>query len=160
MLIVQDVRVGRPAGEVERRLIAGISQVQGMGGAAYRHGENLYSKVGPARPLAKEVVVAVGRPTISRSGVSLPVTWRATGAESLFPRLDGELVVAPLDGDATSLVLRATYQPPFGWIGDMVDRLLLARIARQTVTDWLDRVAQYLESRDSTGASVGAEPTA
>jgi hypothetical protein len=141
VFVEHEVVLERPAAEVSAALMGRLSEVEGLGSAAYRHGEHLRSRVGPIAPIAKEVLVAVGRPQMSRSGLVLPVTWRATGAQSLFPRLDGELVVLDHGAHRCMLRLQASYRPPFGWIGDVVDRFLLARFARLTVEDWLRRLA-------------------
>lgn len=119
-------------------------EMEGMGTAAYRKGEELRSRVGPGGLLAKEVVVGIGEPKMSRRGVVIPVRWRATGAEALFPRLEGELQVLAVDDRRTSLRLQATYRPPLGTIGDLMDRLVLARLARATVADWVERIAEWV----------------
>ena len=61
-------------------------EMEGMGAAAYRKGEELRSRVGPGGLLAKEVVVAIGEPKMSRRGVVIPVRWRATGASRCAAR--------------------------------------------------------------------------
>jgi hypothetical protein len=146
VFVEYEVTVGQSYAEAGRRLLAGIEGWESLGSAAYRRGEELRSRVGPLRPLAKEVIVAVGKPNLSRHRLSLPVTWRATGAESLFPRLDGELDVSPLTDDSSRLRLVASYRPPMGNIGAVVDRVMLAGLARTTVADWVDRVAHSIEA--------------
>jgi hypothetical protein len=129
-------------------LTAHVSEMEGMGAVAYRRGEELRAKVGPGRLLAKEVVIALGPPAMSRRGLVLPVRWRATGAEALFPSLDGDLDVRR-SGDGAVLHLRATYEPPLGSLGSLMDRALLARLARATVADWVDRIIEWLEATAS-----------
>lgn len=146
MFVQHEVVAPGPVNEVERRLVARLVEVEGLGSVAYRHGEDLRSRVGPVNSLDKEVVVAIDRPVMTRAGLVLPVTWRATGAQALFPRLRGDLAVSRRDDGSALLQLKASYRPPFGWIGDVVDRLLLARFARLTVEDWLDRIAQALSN--------------
>lgn len=126
-------------------LTAHVAEMEGMGAVAYRQGEELRARVGPGGLLAKEVVIALGPPAMSRRGLVLPVRWRATGAEFLFPSLEGELTVQPHDG-GTVLRLRATYEPPLGTLGNLMNRALLARVARATVADWLDRMAEWLDA--------------
>lgn len=137
-----DIEVPEP---VAAEILANhYGEMEGMGAAAYRKGEELRSRVGPGGLLAKEVVVGIGEPKMSRRGVVIPVRWRATGAEALFPRLEGELNVIGLDGQRTSLRLQATYHPPLGSIGSLMDRLVLARLARATVADWVERIAAWV----------------
>lgn len=132
--------------EAASLLAAHGSEMEGMGAAAYRDGEELRSRVGPGGLVAKEVVIAIGSPFMSRHGMVVPVRWRATGAEALFPSLEGELTVESAGDDRAVLRLRATYRPPLGSIGDLMDRLVLARVARATVADWVDRIVGWLEA--------------
>lgn len=152
------VVIRRPAATVQSHLLDRLSTLSGFGTAAYRHGEELRSKVGPVRPLAKEVLLGIGLPRLERDGLRLPVIWRATGANMLFPRLEGQLIVAPIDEGSSSLRLRGSYQPPFGWIGDVANRLLLARFAQLTVREWLVRVGEAAEAgcrrEDAVDAAV------
>lgn len=146
MLIEHEVGIGVPIEVLEGVLMARFRDVEALGESIYRHGEELRSKVGPDGPIAKEVVMDLGRPRISHSGLAIPITWRATGAGLLFPRLAGEIEIRRTSARRSSLRIQASYDPPFGWIGDVLDRLLLERIARLTVVGWLERVAAQLES--------------
>lgn len=156
MFIDHSVALEEPAMRVAGDLIASAARWQGLGAAAYRKGEEMRSRVGPRsgpsgsgslgapRPLAKEVVIALGHAEMGRSVVTVPVTWRATGAAALFPRLEGEIEVTPLAPARTQLRFRGSYRPPFGALGNAVDRLLMARFARATVVDWVDAVARQI----------------
>lgn len=146
MFVDYSVELNRPERTVAGLLMSHGAVMEGMGAAAYRRGEELRSRVGPRGPLAKEVVISLGQPFMSRHGAVLPVRWRATGAEALFPRLDGELSVQTRGPQTSIIELRATYQPPLGTIGDLMDRAVLARLARSTVKDWVDRIAEWVET--------------
>lgn len=146
MFVEYSAEVDMRDAEAARLLASHASEMEGMGAAAYREGEELRSRVGPGGLVAKEVVIAMGSPFMSRQGMVVPVRWRATGAEALFPSLDGELTVETADDERTLLRLRATYRPPLGSIGDLMDRLLLTKVARATVADWVDRIVAWLEA--------------
>lgn len=146
MFVEHSVEVGVPVGTLENIFLERFRNAEILGEAVYRRGEELRSKVGPDQPFAKVVVLSLGHPRISHSGLAIPLTWRATGARTLFPRLTGELEVARISVGRSQLRIRASYDPPFGWIGDVVDRLLLERVARLTVADWLERVTEDLET--------------
>ncbi|CAN5793368.1 hypothetical protein BH23ACT5_BH23ACT5_21420 [soil metagenome] len=148
MFVEYEVILQRPFPEAGRRLLAGIEGWEDLGSAAYRRGEEVRSRVGPLRPLAKEVIVSVGRPDLSRHRLSLPVTWRATGAESLFPRLDGQLEMSVMTDESSRLRLLASYRPPLGTVGGIVDRVLLAGLARATLVDWVNRVAASIDEEE------------
>lgn len=143
VFVEYSAEVDLPHQEAAELLTAHVAEMEGMGAVAYRRGEELRTRVGPGGLLAKEVVIALGPPAMSRRGLVLPVRWRATGAEALFPSLDGDLMMEPNER-GTVLHLRATYQPPLGSLGSLMDRALLARVARATVAEWVDRMAEWL----------------
>lgn len=168
MFVDYSVEVALPEQRVIELLVSNGAEMQGMGAAAYRRGEELRSKVGPGGPIAKEVVVAIDRPIMHRRGAVVPIRWRAAGAESLFPRLEGELAVEGDGGSTSILHLQANYKPPLGSIGSIMDRLILTRVARATVTDWVDRIAEWVLSaaaspdgknylHDGAGANHGTD---
>lgn len=146
MFVDYSAEVELPAPRVSELLLTHLREMEGLGAAAYRRGEELHSRVGPGGGLAKEVVVALGAPRMSRSGMVLPVTWRATGAQALFPRLEGDLGIQTVEGPRSEIRLQASYRPPLGGVGGLVDRLVLSRVARSTVADWVDRIAEWVVS--------------
>ncbi len=113
---------------------------------AYREGESLHQKMdaGAGVP-AKEVHLKVGQARIRRDGLAFPVTWRATGPTMLFPRMQADLVVSPMDEASTSVVFEGTYEPPLGFVGGAFDRLVMNRLAEMTVKIWVDRVVDLVE---------------
>jgi hypothetical protein len=149
MFIEHEVNLAVPIENLETVVLARFQDAEKLGTSIYRNGEELRAKVGLEGPVAKEVVLKLGHPLISRAGLAIPVTWRATGAGLMFPRLTGEIEIRRTSVDRSSMKLQASYDPPFGWMGDILDRLLLERIARLTVVDWLERVAAGLESEFS-----------
>lgn len=110
-------------------------------------GRRFVTRVGlsaPASFVRKKVELTVGPPSISGDWITIPVGWRATGPRQLFPILDGELVLGPLDRDSCKLTLRAVYQRPLGAVGRGVDEAVLRRVARGTIKNFVDRVAARL----------------
>ena len=134
-------------GMVEHRLDALRGALEDWAGVAYREGEELRAKVGPSvGGYAKEVRLVIGAGEIHRTGLVYPISWTATGAQSLFPKLTGELVVSHVGPEQTKLLLEATYQPPMGPLGRVVDRVVLGRFAELTVKNWVDQLAEALIS--------------
>lgn len=146
MFVEHEIAVDIPIEVAERQLMDKLAALESFGVVVYRRGEDLRSRVGPETPLAKEVALNFGQPKITRGGIALPFTWRATGARALFPRLTGDLEASRSGPSTTALRVRASYDPPFGWVGDLLDHLLLERVARLTVEDWLQRVGRSLEN--------------
>lgn len=149
MFVDFSIEVSLPEGRAAALLISNSTEMEGMGAAAYRRGEQLRSRVGPGGILAKEIAITLDPPSMSRRGVVIPLRWRATGAEILFPSLEGELIVEPAGTSTSTLRIQATYRPPLGPLGTLVDRMVLARLARATVADWVERIGSWLESKDT-----------
>lgn len=96
-----------------------------------------------AVPVYKHIELSVGQVPHELRGerVMLPVHWETAGGPPIFPRLDGTLHVEPEGPDSARLTLNATYDPPFGRLGELLDRALMARLAQATLNDFLDRLA-------------------
>jgi hypothetical protein len=124
--------------------------VPGMLEAAEDRGERLLAEVGFAldtRRIDKEIEIALGEPYRLRSKTLLPMTWRATAPERLFPQLDADLEVAALGPRRAQLSISARYRPPLGPFGRALDRAMLHRVAEATIKDFLDRVGERVCAR-------------
>ena len=116
--------------------------------------------VGGGSALQQEVVIEVAAGHRSDDGFTLPLRWRPSGHERLVPSFDGELV---LSGDPLrpQLTLRGTYDVPLGMLGRFGDGLAGRRLARRSLHDHLEQVAQRLDHEvDRRSASVSRRPTA
>lgn len=132
--------------EVEKRLDALRTNLAEMADVAYREGEELRAKVGPWEGgFAKEVELEIGTAEIHRTGIAYPITWTATGAQVLFPKLNAELLLAHVGKTLTRIAIEGTYEPPLGFVGKMADRALLGRYADAAVRNWLDRLAESIQ---------------
>lgn len=145
-----------PAGTVEKALLDHPDAwVPGLLRAAEDRGQHLLAEVGfdvePGR-IDKQVVIRLGSVYHTPSKTLLPMTWRATGMERLFPQLDADLEVATLGPARTQLSISARYRPPMGALGRTLDRALLHRVAEATVKDFLDRVGERLIAHETTTA--------
>ena len=137
-------------GIVQHRLDELRHALEDWAGVAYREGEELRAKVGPSvTGPAKEVKLVIGTAEIHRTGLVYPISWTAIGAQALFPKLTGELVLSHMGPEQTKLSLEATYQPPLGPLGRVVDRVVLGRFAESTVKNWVDQLAEALISESS-----------
>ncbi len=146
MLVRYYTSARAPHSHVESVLADLESEMADSAADAYREGEELRQRMeaGSGVP-AKEVMLNVGQARIRRDGLAFPVTWRATGPTSLFPRMAADLVVSPIDRESTSLVFEGSYEPPFGFMGGAFDRLVMNRVAEMTVKLWVDRVVELAE---------------
>jgi hypothetical protein len=125
--------------------------VPGLLRAAEDRGHLLLAEVGFAvdtRRIEKEVEIGLGAPYRFPSKTVLPMTWRAKGAERLFPQLEADIEVAPLGTDRTQLSISASYRAPMGAVGRVIDRALLHRVAEATVKDFLEGVGEQVRARE------------
>jgi hypothetical protein len=139
-----DLPIGFSAVE-DALLDAPRSWVPGLLREAEERGQRLLADVGfevDSRRIDKEVEIEIGVPLRSAHVTALPMTWRATGTERLFPQLDADLEVAALGRGRTQLSISARYQAPMGAVGRILDKALLHRVAEATLKDFLDGVAE------------------
>ena len=150
MFVRYYLEIAAPFDEVEATLLDHPGRwVPGLLRVAEEEGERLLAEVGVAletRRIHKEVEIGLGAPYRFPSKTVLPMTWRATGAERLFPQLDADIEVAALGMSRTQLSISARYRPPMGVVGRALDRAILHRVAEATVKDFLDRVGEQMRA--------------
>jgi hypothetical protein len=143
------IQIGRPVDSVEQRFRSFLSSFNTWAEDAYRDGEELTASIsvgsGPAA-VAKTVRMRVGDPVTADSETTVPVVWEATGVTSLFPKMEGNLILAAIGPDFTQLSFRGDYEPPLGALGRALDRVLMHRLAESSVKGFVDRIGLALES--------------
>lgn len=156
--VADRVQVELPAGAVVARLGSGGSWLSPLAAAAHDEGEILRVRIGPVGPawLAKTVLVSLGEGHHQGDGFVVPLLWEATGPTGLFPRMEAELSVHPVDPERAELRLSGRYRPPMGKAGHVIDHALLHRVARATVRAFLRRISHALELEPVPGATHGA----
>lgn len=140
MFIYYFVIVDLPFEQVEPAVLQALPGLAGWADDAYRDGEHIRTRVG-SEMVAKTVELTVAEPSRGAIETWIPIEWCATGAPSLFPRMQAEIVVAGIGPDTTQLALRGNYQPPLGRMGEALDRVLLHRIAESSVKRFVDHIA-------------------
>lgn len=141
-----------PFEDVERALLdEPTTWVPGLALDAEAGGQRLLAEVGfdvdASRRVDKEVEIEIGEPYAIPAKTMLPIAWKATAAERIFPQLEADIEIAPLGTSRTQLSISARYRPPLGPIGRALDRALLHRVAEATVKDFLDRVGEGVTAR-------------
>jgi len=146
------VDISAPFEQVEAALLHDPSAwVPGFLRDAEGRGQRLLAEVGvevEAGRLDREVEIRLGEPYRIPSKTVLPMTWRATRSERLFPQLEADIEVASLGPRRTQLSISARYLPPLGGIGRALDRAMLHRVAEATIKDFLDRVGDRLRAHE------------
>jgi hypothetical protein len=96
-------------------------------------------------PLRKRVTVEAGEPVKAGSWTEMPLTWKASFPEKLFPVMEGRVELAPVDGLVTRLTVSGMYDPPLGRVGRQLDEALMHRVAEATVKELAESIAERLE---------------
>jgi hypothetical protein len=106
--------------------------------------------------LQRKVVLGLGRVDAGDGWLVQPISWRAAEADVLFPVFAGELQGARLPDARTELALVGSYEPPLGPVGDLVDRVVMHRVARQALAGFLARAGERIAP--ATGKQAVAVP--
>jgi hypothetical protein len=91
--------------------------------------------------LQRRAQLGIGAVESGEGWATVPVSWRAADADVLFPTFAGELQAALLPEERCELAMLGSYQPPLGAVGELVDRLVLHRVAGQALSRFLERTA-------------------
>jgi hypothetical protein len=120
---------------------------------------------GAGLPIRKLVEVTVEEPLRVPGRTVVPLRW-ATGVEhSPLPGMEGDLELSQFGPDACHLAMSGRYTPPYGPVGEALDRALLHRVAEATVRDFVERVAdairaQAMRNRHPSTTGAGTPPVA
>ncbi|CAN5186727.1 hypothetical protein BH18ACT5_BH18ACT5_08940 [soil metagenome] len=154
MLVYYFVYVPGPVAETVRALTDSPGDLTVWARLAYEGGEELRMRIQPeSSRLTKEVEIVVGKPRSLTTAVYVPIIWKATGAESLFPLLEADLIVEAVGKAMSQITFRGSYTPPLGPLGRLLDRTLLHHLAEGCVKNFMDRIQAALDS--SSSATVG-----
>ncbi len=147
MYIRHDVPVDRPAHSVRRALLEPPERWLPTDLASPLGDRRYLVRVGftaAGSRVSKQVELTVGVPDAPGDWLVVPVAWRATGPERLFPALDGRLTVQPLGARSSIVWIGAKYQPPLGAVGRKLDEVAMHRVATATLEDFVEGVAVRL----------------
>lgn len=111
--------------------------------------------VGKAFRVTKALVVSTGKAQRAQERTTVPIDVQAADHVGLFPRLEADLELSPLSRGLCQVTLRGTYRPPLGPAGEVIDRLLLHKVAEAAVKDLVEQIARRLEDL-GTGEPVGS----
>lgn len=124
-------------------------------------GAELVVRIGPGGVLAparRRVRVVVGSSRRRADAVVVPIEWETTRLRGLFPRLEGDLEVAPLGQGRCRLTLSGQYSAPLGQVGAALDRRLLHKVAESTVRSFLSGLAASIAVATDPMSAPGPTP--
>ncbi len=150
MFLFESVDVDRPAGSISERICGDGLWLAPLATRATEDGTALILRIGPTpstSAVGPKVRILLGGCRTRGSSTAVAIRWEATELRSVFPVLDGDLVVAAVDAAKSRVTLQASYRPPLGRLGERFDQALMHRLAQATVRSFLARVAERLESQ-------------
>jgi hypothetical protein len=95
--------------------------------------------------IRKRVTVEAGEPVQAGDWTGMPITWKASFPERLFPVMEGKVELAPVNGLTTRLTVSGMYEAPLGRVGRQLDDVLMHRVAESTVKELAESIAERLE---------------
>ena len=105
----------------------------------------LVVEAGAGPSIHQEVTVELGSLRSQGGTLALAVSCEPTAWQRLFPSFAGELEVSP-QGPGTSVRLRGTYGVPLGPLGRFGDGIAGRRMARQSLSAFLEQVARRMDA--------------
>jgi hypothetical protein len=127
---------------------------------AYEHGWELLLRVGPAAGISKLVRARFFAPQHSQHTLSIPLRWEATGATGpLFPALDADLILEPVDEHRSTLTLLGSYHAPGGPGGDLLDAAIMTRVAHASIAELLNDIAHHLTDTQTPAVVRATAPS-
>lgn len=103
-------------------------------------------------PVRKRVAVRVGEPVRTATWTVIPLDWKATFPEQLFPSMTGRIELAPVDKNVSRLTVSGMYEPPLGKLGKQLEETVMQGIADATVKELAEAIAKRID------AAVSAQP--
>jgi len=97
--------------------------------------------------IRKRVTVELGEPENRGEWTNVPVSWKATFPERLFPVLQGSLEVVPVEKQVTRLTVSGMYEPPLGRVGALIDDAVMHSVADATVRELTESIAEQLREQ-------------
>jgi hypothetical protein len=115
-IFIEDfIDVDRPFSALQERFSGDGKWLAPLATEATREGESLRMRIGPvwaAHVVTHEVHVTLWPPRERDSSLVRSLTWVPSGWQSLFPLLDGDIELAPIDSMWCRLSLAVAYTPP------------------------------------------------
>jgi hypothetical protein len=90
-------------------------------------------------------MVEAGEPVTAGQWIGIPLKWKASFPERLFPVMEGKVELAPVDGITTRLTVSGMYEPPLGRVGKQLDSAVMHSVAEATVKELAESIAERLE---------------
>ena len=81
----------------------------------------------------------------------LQMSWEPVEQSDLYPVVTADLEIEPIDDDRTMVSLLASYDPPLGRIGAIVDRVAMHRVAQAALGRFFSHLLHEIRESLRTG---------
>ena len=95
-------------------------------------------------PVRKKVAIDFGDAAKTSTWAVVPVTWKPTFAQHLFPAMTGRVAVSPVSKEETRLTVTGMYDPPLGKLGEQLNETVMHKVAERTVSELAASIAEKL----------------
>ena len=95
-------------------------------------------------PVRKTVELELGEPIRTTTWTVIPLSWKATFPQKLFPMMTGKIEIAPVDKNVTRLTVSGMYEAPLGHLGRQLDQAFMHKVAHATVQELAESIAERL----------------
>jgi hypothetical protein len=95
--------------------------------------------------VSRWVVVELGPPARTSTWASMPMRWRATSPNQLYPTMQGKIELSSRGERETRLTVSGRYRPPLGRLGQTLDAAFMHSVASATVSELAQSIARRLE---------------
>jgi len=96
-------------------------------------------------PLRKRVRVAFGESARTSTWAVVPIMWKATFPQALFPVMTGKVSLSPVSQGKSRLTVSGMYEPPLGRLGEQLNEAVMRKVAKATVKEMALQIAERLE---------------
>jgi hypothetical protein len=110
-----------------------------------QHHAALRIHLGAGASVHQDVLVRLGPPRPTDTGVALPIHWEPRGRRRLLPSFTGELSASGSQ-EGTAIQLNGTYTVPLGVVGALADRAIGRRLAQGSLDDFARRISARIET--------------
>ncbi len=83
----------------------------------------------------------------------IQLSWEPVEHEDVYPTVTADLEIEPIDDHRTMVSLLASYQPPLGRIGAVVDRVAMHRVAESALRRFFEGLLRELKTNATAASS-------
>lgn len=116
--------------------------------------DTIVAVLGGGTGVEQLIHVEVGPLQEEQTAAGMAMSWVPDSHEKLLPSFTGRLVLVAESPSGTRVSLHGTYTVPLGAVGRFGDTLVGRRIARASITEYVERIARALGGEGVTATAL------